>query len=146
MYFRKLNNEWFTGLCYEYNAEQDTTRKEIKRLIDSGDFVDDTDYDFEGVSTIPFKVRYKHYSDTQSRRTYGQTGEKTTRAHRIETSDQSYEFKYKDRFKLITQSDDEKPYMIVNVEYNKNTHNAKRALLLPGLAKESTPKTVLTLR
>lgn len=146
MYLRKLNNEWFTGLWYEYNPDQDTTRKEIKRLVDSGDFVDNEDYDFQGVSTIPKEVRYKHYNETKTREEYAQNAQKRKTSHRIETSDEFIAFKEKDRFKLIEQSDDEKPYMIVNVEYNKNTYNSKAALLLPGLAKEYTSKVVMTLR
>lgn len=146
MYMRKLNNEWLTGLWYEYNPDQDQTRKEVKRLIEDGSFVDDEDYDNKGVSEIPKKVRYKHYSDNKEFRQYGGTGQKRTRAHRIETSDEEIDFKMYDRFKLIEQGDDDTPYIIQNVEYNKNTYNTKATLLLPNLAKEYTSKTVLTLK
>jgi uncharacterized protein (DUF1919 family) len=146
MYNRKLNNEWYTGKWYNYNPDQDKTREEIKRLIEASTFVDDEDYDNDGVSEIPKEVRYKHYSDTKDTSTYGTTGQKRTRSHRIESSDEFIDFKKKDRFRLMEQTDDEKPYQIMLVEYNKNTYNSKAAVILPGLVKEYTSKAVMTLR
>lgn len=146
MNFYKPDNEWFVGLCYEYNKDQDKSRKEIKRLVDEGSFEKDEDYDDYGVSTIPIKVRYKHYTATNTFSESSQNQRKRTTAHTIETSDTTYKFKYKDRFKLIEQSDDESPYMIVNVDNAKNTQRKKASFLFPGLAEEYTPKRVLTLR
>lgn len=146
MYMRKINNEWFTGLHTPYNKEQDKTRKPIKDKITAGTFIKDDDYDDYGYSLYNNKVRYKHYSETKATQEYAPNAKKRTYAHRIETSDERVVFSYKDRFKLQTQEDDENGYMVVNVEINKNPNSAKKAIILPGLAKQSAPKTLLTLR
>jgi hypothetical protein len=143
--FDKPDNEWLTGLLYPYNKDQDQSRKEIKRLIDDSTFVKDEDYDDYGVSEIPTPVRYKHFSETRSFGEYTTNARKRTFKHLLQIRDEYHSYKYKDRFKLMEQADDEKPYEITNVEYPKNTYRTKAISLYPGLQDQYNSKALISL-
>lgn len=146
MFIRMVENEWFTGKHYVYNAEQDQTRKEIKRLIDASTFVDDDDYDTDGYSTIPIKVRYKQFVDRTGRSAYSNNAKNRVKDRQISISDTMLEFAENDKFRLANQADEQSALKITNVDYNRNTHKTMATLLLPGLFKEYNSSTILTLK
>lgn len=147
MYGIKMpDNEWFTGKHYPYNANQDQTRTEIKRLITAGTFVNDTDYDDEGYFTIPTEVRYKQYVDRAERGGYAPGVRQTVKSKQVEITDSSLIFNERDRFKTMDMSDDERGYKIQSVDYGRNSHKSMATLLLPGLYNEYNSNTILTLK
>lgn len=143
--FDKPDNEWLTGLLYTYNADQDKSRREVKRLIEDSTFVKDEDYDDYGVSEIPTPTKYKHFSEKVSYGEYGGTGKKRVYKHLLQIRDEFHSYKPDDRFKLMNQSDDEKPYRIINVEYPKNTYRTKAIALYPGLHDQYNSKALISL-
>jgi len=146
MFIKMPNNEWFTGKHYEYNPEQDQTRKEIKRLIEATTFVADTDYDEEGYNLIYTEVRYKQYVDKTTRGGYATGVRSKVKERQIETNNEAIVFKDNDRFKLMNQEDVETPLKITNIDYNRNNYKTMATKLLPGLYKEYNSNTVLTLQ
>jgi len=146
MFIRMVNNEWFTGKHYIYNKDQDKNRKEIKRLIESSEFVDDTDYDDDGYSTIPTNVRYKQFVDRTRRDFYSSNAKNRRQDRQIEISDTSLVFNENDRFRLTNQKDEDTPFKITTIDYNRNTHKTMATHLLPGLFDEYNSSTILTLQ
>jgi len=146
MFIKMPNNLWFTGRHYEYNKDQDMTRKEIKLLITADTFVKDTDYDTEGYNLVYTDVRYKQFKDTSTRGGYATGNRQSVKERQIETNNEMIVFNENDRFRLMNQEDEETPLKITNVAYNRNSYNSKASLLLPGLFKEHNSNTVLTLR
>lgn len=143
---KQPNNEWFTGLHFEYNKNQDKTRTEIKRLITASTFVEDSDYDTEGYFTIPTSVRYKQYVDKTERGGYATGVRMKSKSKQIEITNEKMIFNENDRFKTMDMLDDEKGYKVVNVDYGRNSHKSMATLLLPGLYNEYNSNTILTLK
>lgn len=142
---KQNKNEWYEGLHYSYNPDQDQTRKEIKRLIDAATFVNDEDYDTEGYFTIPTKVRYKQYVQRRTRGEYAQNARNTSGFKEIEVS-RDYSIKVNDRFKTMDLSDDAQGYKIEEIDTKRNTYKTKATLILPGLYDEYNNTKILRLR
>lgn len=146
MFIRMVDNEWFVGKHYVYNKDQDQTRKEIKRLIEASTFIEDDDYDTNGYSTIPIKVRYKQFVDRTSRSEYATNAKNRIKNRQISVSDTSLTFAENDKFRLANQTDEQSALKITEVDYNRNTHKTMATLLLPGLFKEYNSSTILTIK